>query len=199
MKTISIDYIRSRMAEYNGEIKYKENSVVILLQERPEGLSILFEKRSEHVSQPGDISFPGGRVDEGEDFYNAAIREVEEELGVDCEIIGSTGQYLSFWGMITEVFVGLLEADIAFDLDEQEVAEIFFVPVEELLAMEPEVFNFSIASNRCSDFPYHYIEGGENYPFRNKEIAEYFYPLEEHVIWGLTADFLYDFLEIIRQ
>lgn len=57
---------------------------------------ILFEVRSKIVSQPGEVSFPGGKVEEGEDFKDAAIRETMEELRLDSSDI----TYLGYSSMI---------------------------------------------------------------------------------------------------
>lgn len=45
----------------------------------------MYEIRSQHVSQPGEVSFPGGRVEEGETYQQAAIRETVEELNIEPE------------------------------------------------------------------------------------------------------------------
>ena len=57
---------------------------------------ILFEVRSKNITQPGEVSFPGGRVEDGEDFKNAAIRETIEELLLDREDI----EYMGYSSMI---------------------------------------------------------------------------------------------------
>ncbi|MDZ4975934.1 NUDIX domain-containing protein, partial [Clostridium perfringens] len=70
----------------NGWKEMKRASVVILLAEINNKLNIVFEVRAKHMrSQPGDIAFPGGKIDDNENEKEAAIREVCEELGLNKE------------------------------------------------------------------------------------------------------------------
>ena len=69
--------------------------------------------RSEHISQPGEISFPGGRVEDGETFQEAAIRETCEELNLvpnQIDIWGEIG-YLIHQGRTIHCFVGKIKIE----------------------------------------------------------------------------------------
>ena len=60
-----------------------EYAVLVPLVERPEGLCLLYEVRADTLGrQPGEVCFPGGRLEPGEDAVSCALRETWEELGI---------------------------------------------------------------------------------------------------------------------
>ena len=68
-------------------------AVLVPLVERPEGMTVLLTRRAEHLNDhPGQISFPGGRIEAyDKDVIDAALRETEEEIGLDrshIEVVG---------------------------------------------------------------------------------------------------------------
>lgn len=69
-------------------------AVLVPLVDRPEGMTVLLTKRTDHLhDHAGQISFPGGRVDAGDaDAIAAALRETEEETGLDRAHIDTVGQ-----------------------------------------------------------------------------------------------------------
>lgn len=116
-------------------------AVLIPLIERENGIHILFTKRSESLTHhPGQISFPGGRIDpRDKDETAAALREMEEEIGHathKVEIIGSLPHYFTGTGFQIRPFLGHLSPPFAFKANQEEVAEIFEVPLEVLLRKE---------------------------------------------------------------
>jgi 8-oxo-dGTP pyrophosphatase MutT (NUDIX family) len=94
--------------------------------------------RNQHLSShPGQISFPGGRVDPSDrDVGHTALREAEEELGIRAEavtLLGSLDAYATGTGFSVVPVVGLLEPGYPYQLAEGEVAEAFHVPLAHLL------------------------------------------------------------------
>ena len=64
--------------------KRKEYAVLVPLIEKDGEAALLLEVRSKDIRQPGDVCFPGGRVEEGESFQETALRETEEEIGISA-------------------------------------------------------------------------------------------------------------------
>lgn len=111
--------------------------------------------RSEHISQPGDISFPGGRVEDGETFQEAAIRETCEELNLvpnQIDIWGEIG-YLIHQGRTIHCFVGKIKIENwEYIHPNEEVYRLFTVEVDTLLTILYGDFYLK-RSKRFSFFP----------------------------------------------
>jgi len=126
-------------------------------------LHILYELRSKKLNtQPGEISFPGGKVEKGETFKCAAIRETMEELNIkrkNINIINSIDYIIMPFNISLYPYVGIIE-DISFEninYSESEVESIFTVPLKFFLENEPERYNMGISPQIGDDFPYHLI------------------------------------------
>lgn len=175
----------------------REYAVLIPLWKGKTEWEILYETRSDLISQPGEISFPGGRVEPGETPQEAAIRETCEELGIeqsDITILGSI-DYLVTRGFVLYPFVAIIEATAEFQSNPDEVAELFGVSIRSLKAQDPEVYWIEEARRLPQDFPHHYIPGGKSYPWRKGKGRILFYPREEGMIWGMTAQITHHFVE----
>jgi len=101
-------------------------------------LSVLLTRRTDHLHHhPGQISFPGGRVEEGDDSPVAtALRETYEEIGLDAahvELLGALPDYLTGTGFRVTPVVGLVSTPFELALDAFEVAEAFEVPLSHFL------------------------------------------------------------------
>ena len=177
-------------------------AVLIPLIEREDGLQVLFEQRASGLKrQPGEICFPGGGIEPGEDPAVAAVRETAEELCIGEEqiriltgldgVIGPTGAPI--WS-----FAGLLEGYEG-TWSENEVAETFTVPVKWLLENEPEMYMTHLVTVPGDDFPHELVPGGRAYPWAKKKNPIWFYRYGEKVIWGLTANILTRFLTLIKD
>ena len=175
----------------------REYAVLIPLWKGEKEWKILYETRSELISQPGEISFPGGRVEPGETPQEAAVRETCEELGIeqnDITILGAI-DYLVTHGFVLYPFVAIIEANTVFRPNTEEVAELFGISIRSLKAQEPEVYWIEEARSLPQNFPHHYIPGGESYPWRKGKGKILFYPREEGMIWGMTAQITHHFVE----
>lgn len=160
----------------------KRACVVIPLLAHRDPFSILFSRRSENLSvHGGQISFPGGGAHEKEPLEDAALREMNEEVGIppgQVELLGRMDDLVTRTGFIVAPFVGVVKERPDYVLQQGEVDEIFEVPVEALLRSGvPEV--------RFIQY-----QGGR-YP-------SYFYDYEGISIWGLTGRMLKSFLDVVR-
>jgi len=195
----------SQQQEIDTSLKIWESAVLLPLREGPEGWEILFEVRSAAIKwQPGDICFPGGHKEkEDKDFAATALRETEEELGIprqQIRVLGPLPYFYGYSGPMIYPYAGIIPKDAPITIDPEEVAEIFTVPVKDLLAMEPIIGHIDMGSRRDDTFPYHLVKGYHFKPGWNKRSTYdvYFYPWQDKVIWGITARVLHHFLEKIK-
>jgi len=107
-------------------------AVLVPLIERPEGLTVLFTQRADQLRRhAGQIAFPGGGCERGETPWAAALREAQEEIGLDpvrVRIGGLATPYRTLTGYHITPVVGLVDPPEAFAPSAAEVAEVFEVP-----------------------------------------------------------------------
>ena len=170
----------------------REFAVLILLVEKKNGMHFLFEKRAAKIKQPGDICFPGGKMEPGESIEDCALRETYEEIGLkNIEILGKYGTQYELASIAMHAVVGIMpETELKnLKLSEAEVAEVFTVPVRFFAETEPYIYEQDIVQD-TADFPYEMTGIRSDYKWRvgHKQIAIYHY--EDKIIWGLTASFV---------
>lgn len=184
--------------------KYKNSAVMILLCEDEENndLNIIFEVRSNKLkTQPGDICLPGGMIEEGENPKEAAIRETMEELNLnkeDIEYIGDMDYFISPYGMFMYPFISKTKLEKIIP-SKEEVDHIFTVPLKFFMESTPLLYELEIGAINKEGFPFHLINGGEEYKFRHGKLNEYFYKYDNYVIWGFTAQIIKTFIDIIKN
>lgn len=185
-----------RSASFRGDA-----AVFLPLLPGESGLSLLFEQRALHLDvQPGDICFPGGGVEEGENPEMCALRESMEELLVKEEQIrvrgilnpvrGPSGRKV--WPVVGDL------CDYEGSFSREEVDHTFSVPLRDLLAEDPEVYGVTSVTVPDEDFPFDRIRGGRKYPFSKSRREIYFYEWRGITIWGMTAGILHTFLEEVK-
>ena len=113
-------------------------ATLVPLVDRPGGLTVLLTQRTDHLhDHPGQISFPGGRMEPGDDNPLAtALRETEEEIGLARQfvnVIGYLDSYATGTGFLVTPVVGLVSPGFSLSLDTFEVADAFEVPLAFLL------------------------------------------------------------------
>jgi 8-oxo-dGTP pyrophosphatase MutT (NUDIX family) len=112
-------------------------AVLIALTDRPEPGVILTVRREHMRTHAGQIAFPGGRVDPGENPVDAALREAHEELLMDrdsVEVIGNLDVYRTVTGYIVTPVIGVIPPELPLEAHEHEVADWFEAPLAFLLA-----------------------------------------------------------------
>lgn len=181
----------------NGWERMRRASIIIPLVEINNDVYILFEVRAKKLkSQPGDICFPGGKIDDNETPKQAALREMSEELGVkNIDILNELDTVVRYDGIIIHPYLGIIKDIKEINISESEVDHVFYVPLEYLLKHEPLEVSNRINVERSKDFPYDLIVDKENYKFREASYRSLFYKYENYNIWGITAEMLKNFLE----
>ncbi|MBU8880136.1 CoA pyrophosphatase [Bacillus sp. FJAT-29790] len=181
--------------------KFSKYAVLLPLVHIKGEIHVLFEVRSFQLRrQPGEICFPGGRIDKSDkDAQHTAVRETSEELGISENSITNISPLdymISPFGTMIFPYVGFIETTDEIRPNPAEVAEVFTVPLSFFKDIKPKVFqvNFKVEPER--DFPFKHIPGGENYNWQARKMEEYFFYYEDKVIWGLTAKILQHFIEI---
>ena len=121
----------------NGWNTMKKAAVAILMVDIDNETNIIFEVRALHMrSQPGDISFPGGKIEDDESAENAVKREVCEELGLninDFEIVTPLNLLVTHYGLIVHPFLGYVKNYNNIKINTDEVDHIFLTSLDKLL------------------------------------------------------------------
>jgi peroxisomal coenzyme A diphosphatase NUDT7 len=186
-----------------GHKELNQYAVLLPLVEINNETHVLFEVRSLNLRrQPGEICFPGGRIEQDDaDQSQCAIRETSEELGIresDIENVTPLDYMLNIASTIIYPYVGTIKTFDKIIPNPLEVAEVFTVPLTYFLKTKPEVYKIDIKIVPEKDFPLDLLIGGENYKWQTQQIDEYFYQYNGKVIWGLTAKILVHFLSILK-
>jgi peroxisomal coenzyme A diphosphatase NUDT7 len=196
--------LKSHTPTILGSEKFSKYAVMVPLIQKEDGIHVLFEVRSLQMRrQPGEICFPGGRIDpEDIDEKSAAIRETIEELGISRENLSEVYPLdfmISPFGMMIYPYVAMIGCPEKIQPNPAEVGEIFTVPLTYFIENAPDIYHIHFKVEPEENFPFDLIVGGENYNWRTRSLDEYFYLYEEKAIWGLTAKILSHFIEIMKK
>ena len=151
-------------------------AVLVPLINRADGVTVMLTQRTAHLNDhAGQISFPGGRVDETDpDRVFTALREAEEETGLArdaVQIIGLLPDYDIPTGFRVTPVVGWIEPPVSFAPDPFEVAEVFEVPLAHFLDPANHQRHSDEANGRRRNY--------------------YSMPYQQRYIWGATAGMLH--------
>ncbi|MBE3595735.1 MAG: CoA pyrophosphatase [Hydrogenibacillus sp.] len=198
------EHFKSESGNVFGFADLEEYAVLIPLVEHDGEPHLLFEVRAHTLRrQPGEVSFPGGKVDPADPSpAEAAVRETHEELGIPPQSIdlwSKLGLLVPPYQIAVHVYVGKIADLRPLRPNPAEVAEVFCVPLVWLLHHRPQVYDVAVGVHPGEDFPYERIPGGRGYPFRRRTVPELFYLYEGHVIWGMTARILQQFLRTVQK
>jgi 8-oxo-dGTP pyrophosphatase MutT (NUDIX family) len=161
---------------------------------------LLFTVRSAHLPHhAAQISFPGGRFDDGETAEQAALREAWEEVGLEpstVEILGHLNPTLSPFGYRVFPLLGHVLSEPRLVPNPQEVGEILWVPIEELIeapAYAEERTVGRIPANVSEEVREVLLAPSS---FKRQV---WHYPWQDYDIWGVTGNIVHDFLERIKE
>jgi 8-oxo-dGTP pyrophosphatase MutT (NUDIX family) len=195
----------SRSPKIQNEADYFSSAVVVPIVKQGDELSLLFEVRSSTLSwQPGEICFPGGRIENSDAGpEHAAVRELSEELGVapeGIEILGALDYMVSPIGVIIHPFAGYIKNRESIVPSRDEVDHVFTVPISFFLDNPPTEANMEVATKPLSDFPFHLMPPSFPQGWRRRATYPvFFYQYQNYVIWGLTARLITNFIETCRE
>src|SRR5215472_11031860 len=166
-----------------GVIATRPAAVLVPVVDRPDPTVLLTQRTADLASHAGQVAFPGGKIDPIDATpAAAAMREAEEEIGLDhglIEPIGYLDLYLTFSGFRVLPTVARIAPDYRLVLSEQEVADAFEVPLTFLM----DVQNHALHSRDWKGVTRRY----------------YAMPFGERYIWGVTAGILRNLYERIYE
>lgn len=180
-------------------------AVLIPLIQMDNKLQVIFQKRAKNmISQPGEISFPGGALEDNETYKDAAIRETMEELNLvrdNINILGELDYLVSYANITIHCFLGTI---VGVDVDKivpnpDEVDHIFTVPLEFFLQNEPERYELELKTLDNDEFPYYLIPNGRDYKWRSGIHSVLFYKYGDYIIWGFTAKMMRQLIDILKD
>jgi len=159
-------------------------AVLIAIINHENGAQVLLTRRPENMaSHPGQVAFPGGKVEKSDDsIIAAALREANEEVGLDpslVDIVGYLDTYQTGSGFRITPVVGLVPSTYQLELDRREVDEAFEVPLEFLMTVENHQKHSRV--------------------WQGKNRAYYAMPYGDKFIWGATAGMLINFYDRIYR
>ncbi|MDY0095769.1 MAG: CoA pyrophosphatase [Candidatus Vecturithrix sp.] len=216
MNRHDIERLRSQLPACPGILardRFFNSAVLIPLVLKNDEVSVLFQKRANHIRQGGEICFPGGQYDPelDADYQETAVRETIEELGVKREqiqILGRLGTFLAPQGVTIEPFVGILHIENVDELliDPNEVEGVFLLPMTYFENTLPQEYHVRVEVQ-----PAYINEKGEEQillpvkalglpecyarPWGGRHYRVLVYPSPEDTIWGMTAAIIYDLVQ----
>lgn len=183
-----VDHLKKMLSSRRRRVinhpPFAHAAVLVPLYQKGGDCHLLFTKRSDQVKyHKGEISFPGGMVDEEDrELIHTALREAYEEIGLkeeDVQVIGFLDDIITVTEFIVTPIVGLFPYPYPFKVSEIEIAELIEVPLSFLL--EKECFSEK-----------------EMVRMGQRELV-YTYQYKDYLIWGATARILKQFLELISS
>jgi len=157
----------------------RPSAVLVALADGGHGAEVLLTRRSEHLrNHKGEISFPGGRLDPGETPSDAALREANEEVGLDPAEVTVIGELDHLNTVVSRSYivpiVARLPAPLQLEPASPEVERVLWVPLAELV--RPDTYRAERWGAQPTDRLLHFFE------------------LDDETIWGATAHMLVDLL-----
>ncbi len=197
LKALTADFRREPLRQ----TARRDAAVMVPIVQKEDGLHILFQVRDRSISQGGEVSFPGGRVEGDEDGSLAAIRETVEELLVEesqVNLIAPLFHSIGPGERHIYSYIGELR-DYEGTFSAGEVARVFTVPLDYFLNNDPAIYPVHYKVELPEDFPYHLIPGGRDYSWTSPARNIYFYEVNGEIIWGMTAEILYETTKRLRN
>ena len=196
---VSTSTVATRVAELSLPVvapdatNDRPSAVLILLAEGASGAEVLLTRRSMTVnSHRGEVCFPGGRLDPGEDSVTAALREAHEEVGVAPDLVTIVGELNPIGTYVSRSWivpiVGYVAEPFALYARTSEVDRVFWTPLHDLT--QPGRF-------REEWWPLPFAEAAHLKARRERPI--YFFDLDDETVWGATARMLHQLLRVAHR
>ena len=146
-------------ADFASGRPIRNAAVLIPIIDHPDEMTVLFTRRTEHLTNhAGQVSFPGGGAEDVDDGpVDTALRETEEEIGLDrsfVDVVGALSPYETVTRFVITPVVGIVSPGFTLAIDDNEVAEVFEVPLAHLLdPANQEKHSRDLAGQAAAIFP----------------------------------------------
>lgn len=175
--------LESPIATPNDTDNLTASAVMIIIHEIEQQLHLLLTTRARHLSShAGQISFPGGRFEQADQhLLETAIRETEEEIGLDrnyLQVVGQLDDHATLTGFRIFPYIAFTDTLPELTIDSGEVDEVFSVPLDYLIDKDNQILES--ASYQDNVFDYYKILW------------------EDKVIWGATARMIVNLSDYFR-
>jgi 8-oxo-dGTP pyrophosphatase MutT (NUDIX family) len=183
-RLLGVDSERGRKLQSQLPADPVPAAVLVPLVDRPDGLTVLLTQRASQMAQhAAQVSFPGGRVEESDpDVAHAALREAQEEIGLDpsrARVFGYLPDHLVISGYRVTPVLALVTPPFSLEINPAEVAEAFEVPVSHIF----DTRNHKARLRRVGD----------------EDMLLFDLPWGEHNIWGATAGMLMTLVRMVEE
>ena len=163
--------------KFRYQQQLKSAAVLIPIINHQNQLNVLLTKRASHLTHhPGQISFPGGKAEPYDnDLTATALRETQEEIGLSTTLVNVLGQlnpYQTISGYEVTPVVAIVPSSERYCIDENEVSEVFQVPLSHFLQRQHHI-----------QVPFYH---------QGRQHNVHFMPYQQYNIWGATAAMLHD-------
>lgn len=160
----------------------RASAVLVPLVHTEQGVSVVLTRRADHLkNHRGEVSFPGGRVEESESLIEAALREAEEEIGLPAKLVRVIGQLDPHATFVSNSLivpiVAIVDESANFVANESEVSRILTVPLSEL-----------VQENSYDN---------EWWVTPRGELNIHFFYLDDETIWGATGRILRQMFDVV--
>ncbi len=172
--------------------EFRRAAVLVPVVLEPEPHLILTVRTAHLPTHKGQISFPGGSLHTLETPIEAALREAQEEIGLDASLVQVLGMLDDVWtpqGFHVTPVLGLISQPAKLQADPNEVAQILHVPLEELKVLKPRYEPRNLPPN--AKLP----SDPKAYRTRSNEVLHYDW--QGFDIWGMTAWVISDLLGLL--
>ncbi len=172
-------------ADFSG---VRPSAVLVLLADGADGnAGVLLTRRSTELrNHAGQISFPGGRIDQGETEIQAALREANEEIGLDPAVVEVVGELDHLATIVSRSHIVPVVAHVPTQLAlmpaSPEVERVLWVPLAEF----------------CRADTYRAEQWTVPWDSDAPERVLYFFELDDETVWGATAHILIDLLNRLK-
>jgi 8-oxo-dGTP pyrophosphatase MutT (NUDIX family) len=183
-RVLGIDAERSRRLVKHFPGNPVPAAVLVPFVDRPEGLSVLLTERASQLARhAAQIAFPGGRLEPDDpDIASAALREAQEEIGLDparVRVFGYLPDHVVISGFRVTPVLGMVAPPFSLELNPAEVASVFEVPMNHVL----DSANHKARLRRVGD----------------EDLLLYDIPWQGRNIWGATAGMLLTFVRMLAE
>lgn len=183
-RLLGVDAERSQRLQRHFPADPIAAAVLIALVDRPEGLTVLLTQRASQLAKhAAQVSFPGGRLEPSDpDIASAALREAQEEIGLDpasVQVVGYLPDHLVISGFRVTPVLSLVTPPISLMANPEEVAEVFEVPLSHFF----DPANHKARLRRVGD----------------EDILLYDIPWQGQNIWGATAGMLLTLVRMVQE